>query len=235
MSSLALSRLCLLPRLCQRTLHTSASLSAKDYCKIPGLPVNVDSKATKKSYYETARQYHIDANKFDLIRLPNIATMSKVACSPAIGYFNQTGVRRNALARQFVRHFHAKDSKVRYLDFRHRFKTSHLRLHLLIIRRQKMKKHKLRKFRKKYKALLAKNRLKREIAKEKMFRVELLSMIRDAENFDPKEYALRCIEEQNSKPVELTVEEKREELREKIRIHRYQVDYVKPRHRRAEY
>lgn len=132
------------------------------------------------------------------------------------------------------RHFHAAGSKAHYLDFRHRFKTNHLRLHMLIIRRQKMKKHKRQKFRKKFKCLLAKQRLKREIAKEKTFRVELLTMIRRAETFDPKEYAIRKIAEANNKPKELSKEERLEELKELIRQNRYQVTYIKPKHKRAD-
>lgn len=135
---------------------------------------------------------------------------------------------------QPLREFHAKGSKVRYLDFRYRMNTSHLRSHLIIIRRQKMKKHKRRKWRRKYKCLLAKVRLKREIAKEKTFRVELLTMIKRAEQFDPKEYALNKINELNRKSKELTREERFEELKELIRKNRYQVDYIKPKHRRAE-
>lgn len=132
------------------------------------------------------------------------------------------------------RHFHAAGSKIHYLDFRHRFKTNFLKLHLLIVRRQKMKKHRRRKFRRKFKCLLAKKRLKREIAKEKTFRVELLSMIRRAETFDPKEYALKKIAEINNKPKELSKEDQLEKLKELIRENRYQVTYIKPRHRRAD-
>lgn len=97
-----------------------------------------------------------------------------------------------------------------------------------------MKKHRRKKWRKKFKALLAKRRLKREIAKEKTFRVELLSMIRKAETFDPREYALRKIAEINNKPKELTKEEGIENLKQLIRENRYQVDYIKPKHRRAD-
>lgn len=97
-----------------------------------------------------------------------------------------------------------------------------------------MKKHQRKVWRKKFKCLLAKKRLKREIVKEKTFRVELLSMIRQAELFDPKEYALRKLSEKYNQPREPTREEKYDELRELIRKNRYQVTYVKPKHRRAE-
>lgn len=133
-----------------------------------------------------------------------------------------------------IRSFHAANSKVRYLDFRHKFKTNHLKLHLINIRRQKMKKHQKRKWRKKFKCLLAKQRLKREIAKEKSFRVELLSHIRDAENFDPRQYAMQKLSEIYNQPKEMTKEEKLEHLKQLIRENRYQVTYIKPKHRRAE-
>lgn len=125
-------------------------------------------------------------------------------------------------------------SKSEYLDFRYRFNTCHLRSHLLIIRRQKMKKHKRKKFRKRFKSLLEKQRLKREIAKEKAFRVELLSIIKRAEQFDPREYALQKLAEVRTRPRERTKEERLEELKELIRVNRYQVDYIKPKHKRAE-
>jgi hypothetical protein len=135
---------------------------------------------------------------------------------------------------QQVRCFHAKGSKVRYLDFRYRFGTNHLRSHLLIIRRQKMKKHRRKKWRKKFKSVIAKMRLKREIAKEKNFRVELLTMIKRAEQFDPREYALRKIREINNRPKEQSPDERLEQLKELMRKNRYQVDYIKPKHRRAD-
>lgn len=97
-----------------------------------------------------------------------------------------------------------------------------------------MKKHQKRKWRRKFKCVLAKKRLKREIAKEKTFRVELLTMIRRAEQFDAREYALRKIHEINTKPREKTKEDNFEELKEKIRVHRYQTDYIKPKHKRLE-
>lgn len=97
-----------------------------------------------------------------------------------------------------------------------------------------MKKHQRRKWRKKFKCLLAKQRLKREIAKEKAFRVELLTAIRDAENFDPRAYALKKLSEIYNKPRVPTKEERLEELKQLIRENRYQVTYIKPKHRRAE-
>lgn len=143
--------------------------------------------------------------------------------------FNNVSIKQTS-----IRMFHAANSKVKYLDFRYKFPSNHLRCHLLIIRRQKMKKHQKRKWRRKFKCILAKTRLKREIAKEKTFRVELLTMIRRAEEFEPRDYALRKIQESLGQKQIKTKEEKFEELKELIRVHRYQTTYVKPKHKRIE-
>lgn len=97
-----------------------------------------------------------------------------------------------------------------------------------------MKKHKRTKWRRKFKTLLTKIRLKRNIAKEKAFRVELLTMIRQAENFDPREYAMKKIAEINQVQRPPSRDERLEELKELIRKHRYQTNYVKPKHRRSD-
>lgn len=180
----------------------------------------------------------------------SLRTLSRTASTSSVAFSTQTCVQSSTsciLGRRFervptkatridsIRSFHAGGSKVHYLDFRHRFRTNCLKLHLLIIRRKKMKKHRKKKWRRKFKCLLEKRRLKREIGKEKAFRVELLTYIRRAEQFDPKEYALAKIAEINSRPREPTKEEKLEELKELIRKHRYQTDYIKPKHRRLSF
>lgn len=132
------------------------------------------------------------------------------------------------------RQFHARNSKVHYLDFRYRFRPNKIKKNILLIRRRKMKKHQRRKWRKKFKTMLSKLRLKREISKEKAFRVELLTIIRAAERFDPKEFALKKISEMNNIVPEPTKEDKLEELKELIRKNRYQTHYIKPKHRRID-
>ncbi|XP_050424150.1 uncharacterized protein LOC126844117 [Adelges cooleyi] len=59
---------------------------------------------------------------------------------------------------------------------------------LIVIRRKKMKKHKLRKLRKRMKYVWAKVRQKREMRKEKAFQAELLTQVKEAEKFSPVEY-----------------------------------------------
>lgn len=60
---------------------------------------------------------------------------------------------------------------------------------LIVIRRKKMKKHKLRKLRKRMKFEWAKKRQRRELRKEKLFQEHLLNNIKTAQSFDAAKYA----------------------------------------------
>ncbi|KAF6213943.1 hypothetical protein GE061_011671 [Apolygus lucorum] len=68
---------------------------------------------------------------------------------------------------------------------------------LIVIRRAKMRKHKLKKLRIKMKFVWAKQRQKRELKKEKLFQAELMGKIREAEKFDAAAYAAAKIEKSN--------------------------------------
>ncbi|XP_055613126.1 uncharacterized protein LOC129759643 [Uranotaenia lowii] len=59
---------------------------------------------------------------------------------------------------------------------------------LIVIRRRKMRKHKLKKLRKKMKFLWAKVRQRRELRKEKAFQAGLIAQIKDAERFSAEAY-----------------------------------------------
>ncbi|XP_060530333.1 uncharacterized protein LOC132704380 [Cylas formicarius] len=78
---------------------------------------------------------------------------------------------------------------------------------LIVIRRKKMKKHKLKKLRKKMKFEWAKRRQKRELKKEKAFQAVLIKQCKDAENFSAEKYVndkLKIFYElENPKPVGL--------------------------------
>lgn len=65
---------------------------------------------------------------------------------------------------------------------------------LIVIRRRKMRKHKLRKLRKKMKFVWRKVRQRREMRREKAFHQELINEIRAAEEFDAKAYVASRIQ-----------------------------------------
>lgn len=60
--------------------------------------------------------------------------------------------------------------------------------YMIEIRRLKMKKHRLKKWRKKFKFDVAKKKLKRRMQREKEFQASLLAQIRDAEKFSAEDY-----------------------------------------------
>lgn len=72
---------------------------------------------------------------------------------------------------------------------------------LIVIRRRKMKKHKLKKLRKRMKFLWAKVRQRRELRKEKAFQATLLEEIRLAEKFNAEEWALDCLRRAKETPI----------------------------------
>ncbi|XP_026461878.1 uncharacterized protein LOC113363599 [Ctenocephalides felis] len=72
---------------------------------------------------------------------------------------------------------------------------------LIVIRRRKMKKHKLRKLRKKMKFEWAKVRQRRELRKEKAFQAMLLTQIREAEKFSAEQYVSEKIRQATETPI----------------------------------
>ncbi|KAG5877082.1 hypothetical protein JTB14_011786 [Gonioctena quinquepunctata] len=71
---------------------------------------------------------------------------------------------------------------------------------LIVIRRKKMKKHKLRKLRKKMKFEWAKRRQRKELRKEKTFQAKLIQQCKEAETFSAEQY----VQERINKWKELT-------------------------------
>ncbi|XP_055845960.1 uncharacterized protein LOC129911949 [Episyrphus balteatus] len=72
---------------------------------------------------------------------------------------------------------------------------------LIVIRRRKMKKHKLKKLRKKMKFEWAKVRQRREMRKEKAFQAELISQIKTAEKFSAEQYVMSKLQKANETPI----------------------------------
>ena len=101
--------------------------------------------------------------------------------------------------------------------------------HMTIIRRKKMKKHKLQKWRKKFKVLLEKLRLRKNIKKEKAFRAELLAQIKEAEEFDPEAYVKNILNTIDNMPKKETEEEIVKKRRDLIRKNRSDTIYTTPK------
>lgn len=71
---------------------------------------------------------------------------------------------------------------------------------MIVIRRKKMKKHKLKKLRKKLKFVRAKIRQKRELKKEKEFQAILIAQCKEAEAFSAEKYVADKLNAYNEKP-----------------------------------
>jgi hypothetical protein len=100
---------------------------------------------------------------------------------------------------------------------------------LLHIRHRKMKKHQYKKFIKKYLSLIKKVRMKRNIKKEKAFRVEILAKIKEAEDFDPQKYIEHVLGTIENAPKPMTSKERLEYALDQIRLHRSENHMVKPK------
>ncbi|XP_062565286.1 uncharacterized protein LOC134227650 [Armigeres subalbatus] len=72
---------------------------------------------------------------------------------------------------------------------------------LIVIRRRKMRKHKLKKLRKKMKFEWAKVRQRRELRKEKAFQAGLISQIKEAERFSAEMYVAEKLRQANEIPI----------------------------------
>lgn len=102
-------------------------------------------------------------------------------------------------------------------------------VNMLIIRRKKMKKHKLRKLRKRMYFLWAKRRFRREKLKEQAFRAELLTQIHEAQAFDAEKFVTGVLDRLRNRPRPETPEERKEKLLELMRKYRSNVQYIKPK------
>ncbi|GIY04022.1 DUF1713 domain-containing protein [Caerostris extrusa] len=99
---------------------------------------------------------------------------------------------------------------------------------MILIRKRKMRKHKLRKLRKRMKVVFEKIKFKRELRKEQNFRTELLTQVEAADKFDAKEYVQQVLHSIRYQPKLETPEERRERLRILRRNNRYQTTIVPP-------
>ncbi|XP_053665879.1 uncharacterized protein LOC128715024 [Anopheles marshallii] len=72
---------------------------------------------------------------------------------------------------------------------------------LIVIRRRKMRKHKLKKLRKRMKFEWLKLRQRRELKKEKLFQAELIGQIKEAEKFSAEAYVASKLKQANDVPL----------------------------------
>ncbi|GBM78949.1 hypothetical protein AVEN_40513-1 [Araneus ventricosus] len=100
---------------------------------------------------------------------------------------------------------------------------------MILIRRRKMRKHKLKKLRKRMKFVFQKIKEKRQLRKEQEFRRELLSQVETAEKFDAKSYVDQVLHTIRYHPKPETEDEVRERLRLLKRKNKYQTTVVRPR------
>lgn len=99
---------------------------------------------------------------------------------------------------------------------------------MLRIRKEKMNKHKRRKRARKYATRIKTKALRKEISKEKLFRAELLADIRKAEEFNAEAYVKQVLLTIASKPQSETFWERKRRYDRLRRIHRSNVDVVRP-------
>lgn len=99
---------------------------------------------------------------------------------------------------------------------------------MILIRRRKMRKHKLRKLRKRMKFVFAKVKLRRQLRKEQTFRTELLSQIEIADNFDAKAYVENILHTIRYQRKPETIEECRERYRLLRKMNKYNTTFIRP-------
>lgn len=100
---------------------------------------------------------------------------------------------------------------------------------MLRIRSEKMNKHKLKKWRKKYAALIKKVRMRRDIKKEKLFRAELLAQIKEAETFNAEKYVKYVLDTIDRVPQRETLWERRERHIELMRKYKSNTKTIPPK------
>jgi aurora kinase A-interacting protein len=82
--------------------------------------------------------------------------------------------------------------------------TGYQAARLIVIRKRKMRKHKLKKLRKKMKFEWAKVRQRREMRKEKAFQAVLINQIKEAEKFSAENYVMEKIQQATHTPLPKT-------------------------------
>lgn len=160
----------------------------------------------------------------DSIKRIEVQTPSNVVkdiLMPSVNHFNQTRIVEKILPTT------KRNEDFKHCDhFRFGLRKTRFSMHLIRVKRRKLKKHMLRKWRKKFMSSILNRAKTREIRKEKNFRAELLAEIRKAENFNAEKYVdgvLRTIER-----VPKEDEQPLKRVFDMIRKYRFEQSMVKP-------
>lgn len=162
----------------------------------------------------------------DSIKRIEVQTPSNVVKNvimPSINQLNQTQIIEKILPTTKINEENVKICKY----FRFGLKKPRFSMHLIRIKRRKLKKHFLRKWRKKFLSVLLNKSKTREIRKEKNFRAELLAEIRKAENFNAEKYVEGVIKTIEKAPKEET--NSLDKLFDLIRKYRFETTQVRPK------
>ena len=100
---------------------------------------------------------------------------------------------------------------------------------MLRVKHHQMKLHQRKKWRRKYRVLIAKMELRKSVKKEKLFRAELLAQIKGAEQFDAEKYVNNMLETIDKMPREETIPERANRLRDLKLKYRTQTVLVPPK------
>jgi hypothetical protein len=109
------------------------------------------------------------------------------------------------------------------------YTKGHFSMKMLRIRRRKMKKHQLKKFRKRMLAFILRQRQKREIRKEKLFRAELLARVREAEQFDAERHVNTMLQTIRTAPMVESKKQRLDKVFDLIREHRKETILLRPK------
>lgn len=100
---------------------------------------------------------------------------------------------------------------------------------MILIRRRKMRKHKLRKLRKRMKFVFAKRKLRRQLRRVQAFRTELLTQVEAADKFDAKVYVENIINTIRYQPSDETLQEMLERYRLRKKENKWNTTFIRPR------
>ena len=165
----------------------------------------------------------------DSIKRIEVRTPSNIVkdlLMPSINHLNQTAIIEKILPTTKANN--DVDNFKHCGHFRFGFQKPRFNMHMIRIKRRKLKKHFLRKWRKKFLSVILNKAKVREIRKEKNFRAELLAQIRKAENFNAENYVDGMMRTIDRAPKDEEKSKSLANLFDLIRKHKFETTQVKP-------